>query len=474
MSDPLSNPRQPVRDAGPSQDVVPAKSQPGLRGAAGKSGGDAKLKQRLQALRTRDSLTGLYNRAHFLRFLQSALRDAPADGLRALLYLRPDGFGAIDARIGPSASDELLAQLAGVCKDVLTERSLLARFGGTVFVAMVQREDPAEFAAIAEQLLGIIAGRIFESGSQSASLTASIGLVILPPTLQSADEAVSLAQSAAALARQEGGNRVQLEQPDEQETQALAASIRRQKRIRAALQNDGFTLAYQPIADLDGSTSFSYDVLLRMQGEGGEEVLPGEFLPVAEAAGLMPQIDRWVIRRAFAVAARRFAGGKKTRVFLRVSEATLADPEFSGWLGLEALAHRLDRESVVLQLPDAIVENRLPLVRELATSCRDLHLQVSLASAGPALRCQRLLDEAAFDFLVLDGRFVKEEDRGALGSLVDKARSRDIQVIATQIESAADLAQLYSLGVDYVSGFHVQAPEEEMVEGVNVSGPDTA
>jgi len=434
---------------------------------------DSKLRSRLLALRTRDSLTGLYNRAHFLRFLQSALQNDPGDGLRALLYLRPDGFGAVDARVGPSASDELLAQLAGVFKAELADRSLLARIGGTVFAALVQRDTVAEFTTVAGRLLAAIDERIFESGSTSAKLTASIGLVVLPEAMNSADEAVSLAQSAASLARQEGGNRLHMEQPDEAETQARADAIRWQKRIRGALQNDGFNLVYQPIANLDGSTSFSYDVLLRLQDEGKSDVLPGEFLPVAEAVGLMPEVDRWVIRRAFDVAARRFAGGNKTRVFLRVSESTLADPEFSGWLGLEALAYRLDAESVVLQLGDELVENRLPLVRELATACRDLHLQVSLASAGPALRCLRLIQEAPFDFLVLDGNFLKSEDSSELRSLLAKAKSQDMQVIATQIESATDLAQLYSLGIDYVIGFHVQAPEEEMVEGVNVQGPAT-
>ena len=430
------------------------------------------IKARITKLKTRDALTGLYSRGHFLALLESALSKPAKGEARGLVYLRPDNFGEIDERFGPSGSDSLLKQLGAIFKDSMAKRCLVSRFGGNVFVALVVRENAEEVNSLAESLLTSVSYHMFEVDTLSTAMTLSVGTVILSSQTTSADEAVSLAQVACRQARREGGNTLHFDEPSDDAYREEVEYAQWAKRINAALENDGFRLAYQPIASLDGSTNFSYDVLLRMLGEEGEDVLPGEFMPAAEAAGLMPAIDRWVIRSAFTAAAKRHAAGKKTRIFVRLAESTLRDKTFFNWLGLEALSHRLDRESVVFHLTEQVSERCLPIVRELGSTCVDLHLKLSLANSGVGGRCLQLVQDLTLDFLELDGEFIKESDPDDLDALLELAREKQLEVIATRVESAADLARLYSLGVDSVIGFHVQEPEQEITEGINL--PESA
>ncbi|MEE4193228.1 MAG: bifunctional diguanylate cyclase/phosphodiesterase [Halieaceae bacterium] len=419
---------------------------------------------------SQDPATGLYTREQVLKLLPPLLEKPTAEGARALLYLRPDRFGEIDERLGPTASDKLLGLIAARLKKHLAAKSLLSRFVGNGFLALVSRPESTDIKALAEEIRESIASELFEVGAVSTSMTVSIGVVVLPPKPQDAEQSISMVQAATRQARQAGGDTVHFEEPSDDEYQRDAETARWVRRTSAALKCDGFRLLYQPIAKLDGSNSFSYDVLLRMIEKNGTEISPGQFMPAAEQAGLMPEIDRWVIKTAFQVAADRHAKGKKTRIFVRLSEDTLRDNRFSGWLGLEALKHRLDLDSVVLQISEQVAERCLPAVRELSRICADIHLKLSLACTGETTRYLTLMRELKLHFVVLEGSCVRSLEPTQLNNLITAARDSSTRVIASRVENAGELSRLYQLGVDYVTGFYVHRPEEGMADNVSLEG----
>ncbi len=417
-----------------------------------------------------DALTGLHSREHILKLLPKLLSRPAEDGVRALVHIRPDRFGEIDERLGPTASDAVLQKLAARLKQMLATKCLLARFSGTGFLALVSRPDIAEIRSLAESIREDISAELFEIGAQSTSLTVSIGVVVLPKLPKSAEQSITMAQAATRVARQGSGDAVHIDEPDDAEYKQDTEASRWAKRTAEALQSDSFRLLYQPIAKLDGSNSFSFDVLIRMIAEDGKELPPGDFLPAAAQAGLMPEIDRWVIKNAFKVAAARHARGKKTRIFVRLAEDTLRDSHFAGWLGLEALKHRLDLDSVVLQIPEEVIERRLPAVRELSAICNDIHLKLSMASSGEQLRYLNLVRELNLDFLVLNGSEVGSLDSPQLEQMIIAVKENNTRVIASRVEGAAAMSRLYQLGVDYVTGFYVHQPEQDMADDVHLTG----
>ncbi len=417
-----------------------------------------------------DALTELHTREHMLKLLPTLLSRPVEDGVRALLYLRPDRFGEIDERLGPSGSDALLKQLATHLKGKLSSKSLLSRFSGTGFLALVSRPESSDIRSLAEDIRESISGELFEIGPHSASMTVSVGVVVLPLLPKDVEQSITMAQAANRIARQGGGDSVHFEEPDDDQYRQDAETARWAKRTAAALEKDSFRLLYQPIAKLDGSNSFSFDVLIRMIDEDGEELTPGQFMPAAEQVGLMPNIDRWVIKNAFKVAAARHAKGKKTRIFVRLAEDTLRDNRFTGWLGLEALKHRLDLDSVVLQITEDVVERCLPMVRELSGICKDIHLKLSMATSGEQTRYLNLVRELKLDFLVLDGSEGGNLDSPQLEQMIVAVKENDTRVIASRVEGAAAMSRLYQLGVDYVTGFYVHQPEHTMADDVHLSG----
>ena len=244
------------------------------------------------------------------------------------------------------------------------------------------------------------------------------------------------------------------------------------RKIRSALEDNAFQLVYQPIASLMGTNNNSYDVLVRMLDDTGEEILPGEFMPAAERTGLMPAIDRWVIEQAFSVSTQRAAVGRKSLMFLRVSEASLQDAGFGEWLAEGARKYNLRANSVVLQVSEAMAEHNLAQIHTLAAVCKNLHFQLSVANVGAHDNYRQLIQMIPMDYLVLDGCFMEDLDdpglRMQLEEIVAAAKEKQIPTIATRVENGGELAELCYLGIDYVLGYHVQEPDDTMMEDVQL------
>jgi EAL domain-containing protein (putative c-di-GMP-specific phosphodiesterase class I) len=244
------------------------------------------------------------------------------------------------------------------------------------------------------------------------------------------------------------------------------------RKIRTALEDNAFHLVYQPIASLMGASASNSDVLVRMLDKDGEDILPGEFMPAAERTGLMPEIDRWVIGEALKVAAQRTAEGKHSALFLRVSEASLREEGFMEWLGELALSYDLAPKSIVLQVSESFLEHNISRIRRLVQVCAELGFQLAVANVGVADNCLQLIKLVAMDYLVIDGSFMEnlenEESREKLQQIVAAARDKQVATIGSRVENAAELSALCHMGIDYIVGYHVQEPEETIVDDIQL------
>lgn len=429
-------------------------------------------REKIAQLQSRDALTGLYNRKHFIRLASAEIGKQREGSVSALLYIRPDRFGSIDERFGPLASDAVLRLMGQVIREQAGKNSVPARFGGNIFAMLAVRRSFSEISSLAEGLLKTISGTVFTAGSHSIGMTASIGMVELSESVTDSDQAFSLAQAASREARQKGGDQLCVNQSLEVDENGRLRDAGWVRMIRSALEDDGFHLVYQPIASLLGEANNSYDVLVRMLDASGEDILPGEFMPAAERTGLMPAIDRWVIDQAFAVSAERAAEGKNAKLFLRVSKPSLHDPEFGEWLLERARYHSLEEDSVVLQVAEHLAEHNVSRIRALGNVCARAHFQLALANVGAGENSMQLIKLIPADFLVIDGSFMEDLDdperRHRLEQIVSVAKDRQAATIATRVENAKALAALCHIGIDYIVGYHVQEPEEVIIEEVRL------
>ncbi len=431
---------------------------------------DPELALEIEELRQRDQATGLYNRATFLRALEDAV-DAAAQGRaqHGLLLVEPDHYQRLLADIGLDSADDLLAAVAARLSAAAGDRdAFAARFGEHTLALLVRNTDHAGTQAIANRVLEAFSADLFEIGSRSSVITASIGAVQVGEKIASVSQVLAKASEAVASAAATGGNRFELFDPsavDRAEEEHIQAWV---TRLRDALDHEGFVLHYQPVINLQGDTGAVYESFLRLKGADGELIKPLSFLQIAEEHGLLWEIDHYVVGRAIAVMGERIRAHKPTTLLVKVSQASLADDSLPRYIGEQLLAHGVPGEYLVLELAEAKVFTHLKAAREFAAAVSRLDCRIALENFGAGLDSFQLLAHLKPNMLKIDPGFIEElpanaDNQERVREIAAKARELGIQTMADLVSDAATMTVLFGSGVDYVSG-NFLAP----------SGPDMA
>jgi EAL domain-containing protein (putative c-di-GMP-specific phosphodiesterase class I) len=193
----------------------------------------------------------------------------------------------------------------------------------------------------------------------------------------------------------------------------------------------------------------------------GKEVLPSEFLPAAARNDLMRNIDRWVIGASLSFALKR----RPDMLFVRLSKDSVMDPELVPWLATQLKATAAEPQRLCLQVTEEVAIRHLPQVRQLAADLRGLRMRFAIEHFGNAVDSMGLLDAVPLDFLKIDGALMQglasnPEQQQRVRAIAETAARRNVQTVAERIEDANTMAVVWQLGVQYIQGYLVHAPEE--------------
>ncbi len=425
------------------------------------------LENRIRQIKSMDQITGLFNRRYFLRRLEAEIKRARQGRFdSALIYLELDDFQAIRERIGIANSDLLLADIARLLRRKSNLAQGMARFYSHTFTAVVRRCNATTAAKIAELLCRMVERHVAEIGGHSLHLTCSVGVTLINDSTSSAQEFLARAAKACAESREAGGNCVTqyvpvVEDLAEQEMQGAWV-----KRIRRALENEGLHLLYQPIVSLHGAPGEKYEVLLRMREEG-QEISPAEFIPVAQQAGLIPEVERWVICNSIKALAERHKKGVQTTLFVKLSEDSLRDETLLLWIGRQLREAGLSEGGLIFEISEKCALGHLKEVGKLAEGLRKLKCGIALDHFGIAPNAIMLQKRLKVSFLKIDGSLISRMDQDP--EILEKVRrinqvARDTgsSTIAQFVESANSLSLLWQAGVNYIQGYFVQEPSTSM------------
>ncbi|MGH8172092.1 MAG: diguanylate cyclase domain-containing protein, partial [Rhodanobacteraceae bacterium] len=286
---------------------------------------DSNLAQELDALRSRDLVTELFNRQYMIGQLEHTAAAAASGTVdQALLLIEPDNFKQVLDSVGLGNADVLLGDMANLMRRQIGESELAGRLAEHTYGVLITKRSADDTRQLAEKLRKAFEDRIFEIGKQSISLTVSVGGALIGEKNANAQTLLAQAQTSLRTALAEGGNRINLFDPAAHDKAAAEKTKHWIALIDEALASDGFVLYYQPIVSLHGAEGEFYEILLRMKGAKGE-ILPGHFLPVAEQNGKLPAIDRWVIANAIRSIAERERAGHKTTFFIKLTPQSLED-----------------------------------------------------------------------------------------------------------------------------------------------------
>jgi EAL domain-containing protein (putative c-di-GMP-specific phosphodiesterase class I) len=295
-------------------------------------------------------------------------------------------------------------------------------------------------------------------------VTASLGLALFdsPDKLTGEDVLVN-ADLAMYDAKESGRDQLaSYDAPERPETR-IEARISWADMIRDALAEDAFVLHAQPIVDLATGEATQYELLLRMRGSDGELIPPSAFLPVAERFDLMAAIDRWVVTRAIRMVGAELRAGRRLVVEVNISGRSAGDPELLELIERELTANEVCPSQIIFEITETIAVSNIPRAQHFAARLADLGCRFALDDFGAGFGSFYYLKHLPFDYLKIDGEFVRHSaadptDQLVIQAVVDIARGLGKRTVAEHVGDSETAALLQRMGVDHAQGFHLGEP----------------
>jgi diguanylate cyclase (GGDEF)-like protein/PAS domain S-box-containing protein len=416
-----------------------------------------------------DSLTGLINRAEFERRLGLALQSAAQMGRHhSIMYLDLDQFKVVNDTCGHAAGDQLMRQVSTLLQHCLREGDTLARLGGDEFGVLLENCPPEAALRIADKLRQTVTDFHFAWAHLSFNIGVSIGLVNVEDGLFTLAEVMRAADTACYMAKENGRNRVQVYHPEDSEINIRQGEMEWVGRLQKALDENRFVIYAQDIVRVTAAerAGTHCELLVRMLDESGNMVPPMAFIPAAERYNLMPAIDRWVIRTAFATLSRLRADPAGEQIDLcaiNLSGASIGDDRFLDFVREQLALFSVPPQCICFEITETAAIAKLDKAAHFINEMRTLGCRFSLDDFGAGMSSFAYLKHLPVDFLKIDGVFVKDMaddpiDRAMVEAINSVGHVMGKQTIAEFVDSDRVITALREIGVDFAQGYGVAKP----------------
>ncbi|MDR9466813.1 EAL domain-containing protein [Marinospirillum sp.] len=418
-----------------------------------------------------DYLTGLDNERELNRDLQKWIATQPsAQSTRFaasppwLVYVDVLDFEDIGDLIGFEGSHSLEQQIARQLKVLRQPDEQLARLGPGRYALTLGARTALEMELLLAGTYQALNDQEFTSDQQATRIRIALGAIPLDGELDSPARYLSAAHQASLIARQ-GSERIH--QAHQSKTliakrQELTQKFESLKRALPDNRLQLFAQAIQPIQESNEGVSF--EILLRMQDPDGSIVPPGEFLPAAETFGFMLEIDHWVIRNTLHSLAREPEWLALTeKCGINLSGASLSSPDLVNFIDTQLQATGVPAHKLSFEVTETESIRDAALAARLITQLRDLGASVALDDFGTGLATFDYLRSYEFDYLKIDGVFIRnletsQVDQSMVKATCEVAQSLGLKTIAEFVEGEPLVARLRDLGVNYAQGFGIGRP----------------
>jgi diguanylate cyclase (GGDEF)-like protein/PAS domain S-box-containing protein len=419
-----------------------------------------------------DALTGLPNRRGFETELKRLLETARTlNKQHALLYIDLDQFKLVNDTCGHVAGDELLKQLATTLQAKIRNSDTLARLGGDEFGVLLDGCSPDNARQLADSLRQTSEHFRFMHDGRIFKTPASIGLVCINADSADLHSLLSAADAACYMAKEKGRNRVWVHQPDDIELQQRHGEMQMISRLTHAVEENRFTLYTQAIEPLfpEKGRPPMQEILVRMLDEDGAIIMPGTFIPAAERYGIMPSIDRWVMRETCWQLARDNTPRPRIRS-INVSNQSLSDDSFLDFVLRQIEESGIDPRLCCFEITETTAIANWNRATRFVVTLKRMGCHFALDDFGSGMASFAYLRDLPVDLVKIDGSFVRNivnsrTDLAMVQAIHRIAHEMGIGTIAEFVESEAIRTALRALNIDYLQGYavHRPAPLSELI-----------
>ena len=408
-----------------------------------------------------DLLTGLYNREHFVLELNEFLNFVKREHKKlAVVFIDLDRFKEINDSLGHQSGDEVLRIIAKRLKTSVRQSDIVSRFGGDEFVILFYDIDTFEIVSILEKILNKIKEPVEIKGIKYY-ISASLGVSVSPNDGTDAETLIKNADTAMYKAKSAGKDRF--------EFYTKSMSDEANKRIKLknslyqAIEENEFRVFYQPQIDKNGQLC-GEEALIRWQHPVNGLISPAEFLPVAIEIGLIEKIDLWVIEHSMIQYKKWLEKGYNPgKISCNVTVLQLERRDFASELKQLLQKHKFNPEFLSLEVTEESIMKDVKKSLEALNKIRELGVCVNIDDFSTGYSSLAYLKKLPVSKIKIDRMFIKDipndkDDMAITKSIINLAKSLNLQVIAEGVETEQQKEFVFSNGCDCIQGYYYSPP----------------
>src|SRR5256886_1490643 len=427
------------------------------------------LQKSLEHARYHDPFTGLPNRRYFMDQLDRALRELRARRRQriAIVLIDIDRFALINDTLGHTAGDELMVQAAQrFAKALEGLECVLARWGSEQLPVLVyELESIAAAHAITTELQNA-RQEPFALRQHRIKIATRMGFTCIDSGLQRAEDALREADVALSVAKRQQSQLTVAYTPGMGGAAVSLVSL--EADLHIALERNEFRLLFQPIIDLRGHRVVGAEALLRWQHPVEGLLRPNDFLPIAEEAGVIVPVTRWVIQRVCRLASewrRRLPQGVNFYISVNLSAAVLRDPGLRDYVARVLEETRTPPGHLKFELTEGGLISNVSTAREALEALHGMGIELMLDDFGTGYSSLSYLQLFPFDYVKIDRPFVNrtgsERANNAITSaILQMTSSLGLRAVAEVVETQAAAQALLQMGCNFGQGYFFSAPVE--------------
>jgi diguanylate cyclase (GGDEF)-like protein/PAS domain S-box-containing protein len=410
-----------------------------------------------------DFLTDLPNRMMLHDRLTQAIAHAGREQRKvAVMFLDLDRFKAINDTLGHLVGDKLLKVVASRISSVARVSDTVSRLGGDEFAIMLPYiENMDDIATIAVKLLTSVAGPCVIDGND-IEVTTSIGISVFPEDGKDSESLIAHADAAMYQAKGNGRNNYQFFTYEMNRRTLERMAIK--NKLSHALERNELFLLYQPQVDLQSGRIIGAEALLRWDHPMFGNVLPTQFIPIAEENGLIPPMGEWVLREACRQNQEwRKQGLMKITMAVNLSAVQFRQKNLGEIIKVVLHESGLAPSGLELEITEGVVMQDAEAAILLLEDMKAMGLKLSVDDFGTGYSSLSYLKRFPIDKFKIDQSFVRDlatdtDDAVIVSTIISMAHSLKLKVIAEGVETAEQLAFLKQQGCDEIQGYYFSKP----------------